>query len=100
MQMDRRTRTLMAEALESLERCGCQFDFCPGPDKRPVHMMTCHACETIRRLRRALGIQGGKVEPHDAERKRAGVNRDYWPDADPLTRTSRGDTPYRRPPMP
>lgn len=46
---------LMAEALESLERVGCQFDHCDGPTTKPVDMVTCHVCETIARLRVALG---------------------------------------------
>lgn len=87
-------RRLLLDALESLERCGCQFDFCPGPDKRPVPMMTCHACDMIRRLRRRLGVVGGAVEEHDAERKRAGIQRDYWPKADSFTRSARGDAGF------
>lgn len=46
---------LVAEALASLERVGCQFDHCDGPTLEPVNMVTCHVCETIARLRAALG---------------------------------------------
>jgi hypothetical protein len=42
---------LMAATLESLERVGCQFDHCPGPDVPPVDMMTCHVCDVLRKLR-------------------------------------------------
>lgn len=46
---------LIADALDSLERVGCQFDHCDGPTTEPVNMVTCHVCETIARLRVALG---------------------------------------------
>lgn len=49
-------RRLLAEALESLERSGCVFEFCEGPTPRPKHMVTCHVCDLIGRLRRRLGL--------------------------------------------
>lgn len=45
----------LAEALlDTLERIGCAFLPCPGPDKRPVDMMTCHRCRNLRTLRRFM----------------------------------------------
>jgi hypothetical protein len=42
---------LMAATIETLERVGCQFDHCPGPDVPPQDMMTCYVCDVLRRLR-------------------------------------------------
>jgi hypothetical protein len=42
--------------LNDLERVGCLFQpICPGPDKRPVDMMTCFSCRNRYNLRRRLG---------------------------------------------
>lgn len=49
--------TLLTEAVEAMERTGCQFDMCPGSDVEPQDMMTCYACATVRRLRQALASQ-------------------------------------------
>jgi len=46
---------LLAEALESLERAGCVFQFCRGPG-RVTACVTCHVCAAITHLRRRLGL--------------------------------------------
>lgn len=46
---------LIAEALDSLERAGCQFWACDGPTLEPVDMLTCHRCATVAKLRVAIG---------------------------------------------
>lgn len=45
----------LAEAIETLERVGCQYNFCGGPTMQPVDMVTCFACETLAKLRVAAG---------------------------------------------
>ena len=42
---------LLDEAIESLERVGCQFGYCDGPTLDPVDMRTCYVCETLAKLR-------------------------------------------------
>jgi hypothetical protein len=42
---------LLDEAIETLERLGCQFGFCDGPTLEPVDMKTCYACEMLAKLR-------------------------------------------------
>lgn len=42
---------LLDEAIETLERLGCQFGFCDGPTLEPVDMKTCYACGTLAKLR-------------------------------------------------
>lgn len=37
------------ELLEALKRAGCQFEYCPGPDKPFVSMATCFRCDAIRK---------------------------------------------------
>ena len=46
---------LLAEALDSLERVGCQFVGCDGPTLDPGDMLTCHVCDLIARIRQRLG---------------------------------------------
>jgi hypothetical protein len=53
---------LVAEVVETLERVGCQFDFCDGPTLDPVPMGTCYRCETLAKVRVAAGLP-----PRDAE---------------------------------
>ncbi|WP_157528749.1 hypothetical protein [Nocardia sp. NRRL S-836] len=38
---------LLREVIDTLERVGCQFDFCRGPTLEPVPMITCCACATL-----------------------------------------------------
>lgn len=45
---------LLREALETLERVGCQFWACEGPDAPEVHMKTCFCCSMIKKLRKHL----------------------------------------------
>ncbi len=45
--------TLLTEAIETLEQVGCQFAHCDGPTLEPVDMVTCHACATLAKLRKA-----------------------------------------------
>ena len=51
--IDDLTEALKA-AIETIERCGCQFFACDGPDKPFVDMATCHACATIQDFRKLL----------------------------------------------
>lgn len=46
---------MLAEALEALERVGCQFWACDGPSLEPVDMKTCHVCRLTARLQQRLG---------------------------------------------
>jgi hypothetical protein len=46
---------LLTEALDSLERAGCQFWHCEGPTLEPVDMSTCHRCVAVAQLRVRLG---------------------------------------------
>lgn len=46
---------LLATALESLERVGCDFWACEGPTLDPIDMITCHRCLTVAELRQRLG---------------------------------------------
>jgi len=48
---------LLADAIDSLERVGCQFWACEGPTLTPVPMKTCHRCDVLARLRAAAGDQ-------------------------------------------
>lgn len=48
------TRKKAREALVTLESAGCDFRFCPGPDRRFTPMATCQTCRSIQLLRRAL----------------------------------------------
>jgi hypothetical protein len=47
--------SLLVEAVDALERIGCQFDFCDGPTLEPVDMVTCYVCATLAKLRVAVG---------------------------------------------
>jgi hypothetical protein len=58
-------RDLLSDALEALERVGCQYDFCPGPHRRPRNYgakrsnefeATCFVCREVYRIRRRLGL--------------------------------------------
>ena len=49
----------LAEALDALERVGCQFFACEGPDKPVADMVTCYVCAAIQNLRKAIA-EGGK----------------------------------------
>lgn len=46
---------LLAEAIEALERVGCEFEYCGGPTLEPEDMRTCYVCDLLARLRVALG---------------------------------------------
>jgi len=67
---------LLDEAIETLERVGCQFDYCDGPTLEPVNMVTCFACETLAKLRVAAGRpprrddEGTWQERHDEWQRR------------------------------
>lgn len=50
------------EALEALERIGCQYKFCTGPTLEPEDMVTCFACVTVAKLRTLLGMEVLKHE--------------------------------------
>lgn len=50
------------EALEALERIGCQFYMCTGPTLEPEDMVTCFACVTVAKLRTLLGMEVLKHE--------------------------------------
>ena len=52
-----KTRRLLADVLDTLERCGCQFRMCQGDAKPPRHMLTCFNCQQIRDVRAALGLR-------------------------------------------
>lgn len=54
-QQEKLLRIRLWESTEVLERVGCQFFACDGPNKRPVSMKTCRVCWQIRDNRRALG---------------------------------------------
>lgn len=45
------TISILKMAEDSLERVGCQFFACSGPDKPPEDMKTCHVCRTLREIR-------------------------------------------------
>jgi hypothetical protein len=47
-------RRTIAAAIRELEACCLNTMACPGPDVRPVQMLTCNVCRTVRDLRRAL----------------------------------------------
>lgn len=47
---------LISDALDALERAGCQFWACNGPTLRPEPMVTCSACLQVARLRKRLGL--------------------------------------------
>lgn len=49
------TEALLLEAIDALERVGCQFDMCDGPTLEPVSMSTCYLCETLAKIRAAVG---------------------------------------------
>lgn len=55
---------LALEALEALERVGCQFYMCTGPTLEPEDMVTCFACITVAKLRTLLGMEVHKHERH------------------------------------
>lgn len=56
MSTDRKINmSLLVEVVETLERVGCQFEFCDGPTLDPVPMGTCYLCETLAKLRVAVG---------------------------------------------
>jgi hypothetical protein len=45
---------VMAEIVDTLERVGCQYWACNGPDTEPVDMQTCYRCSTLWDLRQTL----------------------------------------------
>lgn len=47
-------KEVIDSVLETLEKVGCQFWSCPGPEKRTVHMRTCFVCMEIKDLKRAV----------------------------------------------
>lgn len=47
-------RRLMVDALDALERAGCQFFACPGPEKRMKPGASCAVCMSTRALRKRL----------------------------------------------
>lgn len=50
------TEGLVLEAIEALERIGCQFFACDGPTLEPVNMSTCFVCDLLARLRVEAGL--------------------------------------------
>jgi hypothetical protein len=44
----------LRHTLKVLERAGCQFQYCPGPNKPFVNMATCFVCDEIRNVRALL----------------------------------------------
>lgn len=44
----------LRHTLKVLERAGCQFQYCPGPNKPFVNMATCFVCDEIRDVRALL----------------------------------------------
>jgi hypothetical protein len=50
-------RTLVVEGIEVLERIGCQFFACPGPDAPFEDMKTCYICDFLARLRAANRLE-------------------------------------------
>lgn len=48
---------LLADALDALERAGCQFFACGGPTLEPIGMVTCYRCVEVARLRERLGLR-------------------------------------------
>ena len=46
--------SVLSETIESLERAGCQFLACQGPDAPFEDMVTCIVCASIQTLRNAL----------------------------------------------
>lgn len=51
----RRMLKLLQDAVEALEQCDCQFQFCPGPSYAVrLSMKTCNRCWTLRQARRFL----------------------------------------------
>lgn len=40
--------------LETLERAGCQYWCCPGPDKPHRNMATCFVCDAIKKFRKYI----------------------------------------------
>lgn len=50
----KRLTPLEQEALEVLDRVGCQYFACEGPDKRPKDMQTCMVCRLIRKLKQKV----------------------------------------------
>ena len=53
--MSRKTdRELLAEALDALERAGCQFAMCNGPFRPQIYMQVCSRCSTVYAIRRRL----------------------------------------------
>jgi len=46
---------LLEEAIDALDRVGCQFEHCDGPTLDPVPMCTCYRCDIIARLRVVAG---------------------------------------------
>ncbi len=48
--MTEELRELLAAAIASLERCGCQFWACEGETLNPIDMVTCHRCAALAQL--------------------------------------------------
>jgi hypothetical protein len=42
---------LVAEIEETLQRVGCQYEFCEGPTLEPDAMVTCYRCVTLAQVR-------------------------------------------------
>jgi hypothetical protein len=55
MSAEAQYRELIIESIETLERLGCQFEFCNGPTLEPEPMVTCFSCALLARLRVAVG---------------------------------------------
>jgi hypothetical protein len=73
---------LLDEAIETLERLGCQFGFCDGPTLEPVDMKTCYACEMLAKLRAYRAGQAATPDgprtwalPDDREKAKAAIHR-------------------------
>jgi hypothetical protein len=52
-------RAIIKEMLEILERVGCMFWACEGPDKPEQPMKTCFICSEIRKVRKYLLTSSG-----------------------------------------
>ncbi|GAB7044935.1 hypothetical protein [Catenuloplanes indicus] len=57
------TPELLAEAINSLERVGCQFWACEGPTLDPIDMVTCYRCTTLGKL---YAVRDGNLNPTTA----------------------------------
>ena len=48
--------SVLEAAEETLQRVGCQFSFCDGPDTEPEDMKTCAVCRSLRDIRAVLPL--------------------------------------------